>query len=241
MNDPVELMHAVLDGEASAADAERLERLLDADPAARARFESLRELHERLERIPALEPPANLATMTVARIRLPKPAPGARGNGLFLRYGAAFAAGLLMTATLYELGGPELRDTDLAALTGTMASRGEVELTTVHRAEVALASVAGSIATHRLGDLVVLSVSLTAETGADLVVPLTGATRVVGFAGLDGVQPTVRVTDGEFRLALDGAHRHAIILQGAGDRVPIEIRPDQGPAHRTELHGRAPG
>lgn len=243
MNDPVELMHAVLDGEASAADTERLERLLDADPAARAHFESLRELHQLLDRVPSVEPPAGLDAVIVARIHLPKPVTGAQVGGLVLRYGAAFAAGLLLTATLYELGGAEFRDTDLAALAGTMASQGEVELAdaAVHRTDVVLDSVAGSVATHRRDNLLVLSVSLTAEAGTDLVLPLAAGTRVVAFAGLDGVQATVRVTGGEFRLALDGAHRYAIILQGAGARIPMEIHRDQLPVHRTELHAPAPG
>lgn len=243
MDDPVELMHAVLDGEASAADAERLERLLDADPASRTHYESLRALHQLLDRVPSVEPPAGLASGIVARIHLPKPITGAQVGGLFLRYGAAFAAGLLFTATLYEFGGAEFRDTDLTTLAGSMASRGEVELVdaTVLRTDVAHAHVAGSIATHRRDDLLVLSVSLTAEEGTDLVVPLGGGTRVVGFAGLDGVQATVRVTGGEFRLALDGAHRYAIILQGVGTRIPIEIHRGQVPVHRAELHAPPPG
>lgn len=243
MDDPVDLMHAVLDGEAPAADAARLERLLEADPALRARFESLRELHQLLDRVPGVEPPADLAAVTVARIRPPRPIRGGPAGGLFLRYGAAFAAGLLLTATLYELGGVELREADLGGLAGTMASRGEVELADakVHTTDIAVAHAAGSVATHRRDDLLVLSVSLTAEPGTDLVVPLLGGTRVVGFAGLDGVQGTVRVSAGEFRLALDGDRRYAIILQGAGTRVPIEIHRDQVRVHRAELQAPAPG
>ena len=51
------LMHAVLDGEASAEEARELERVLGSDPAARARFEELQRLFDRLARVPEKAPP----------------------------------------------------------------------------------------------------------------------------------------------------------------------------------------
>ena len=55
-----ELMHAVLDGEASAAEARELERLLAADPAARAEFDELERLFEALHSVPQQYPPEGL-------------------------------------------------------------------------------------------------------------------------------------------------------------------------------------
>ena len=51
------LMHAVLDGEASPEEARELDRLLAADPAARARFDDLKRLFGELGSVPKALPP----------------------------------------------------------------------------------------------------------------------------------------------------------------------------------------
>src|SRR5258706_3775336 len=74
-----ELMHAVLDGEATEPQARELERLLAADPVARARFEELKRLFAALEGVPEATPPADIVERILARASLPKthrPDPG---------------------------------------------------------------------------------------------------------------------------------------------------------------------
>ena len=54
---PVELtflMHAALDGEASAEHLQELDRALAADPVARAQYEELQRFFDRLGRVPRL-------------------------------------------------------------------------------------------------------------------------------------------------------------------------------------------
>lgn len=63
--DPDRLMHLVLDAEATAEEARELDRLLAADPAARARFEALRELFDQLARVPEKSPPPGLADVII--------------------------------------------------------------------------------------------------------------------------------------------------------------------------------
>jgi anti-sigma factor RsiW len=71
-----ELMHAVLDGEASNAEARELETRLAADPAARAEFEDWQRLFEALDAVPKEHAPEGL----VASIASAMPqAPGASG------------------------------------------------------------------------------------------------------------------------------------------------------------------
>src|SRR5215469_3451541 len=65
-----ELMHAVLDGEATAGERRALERELAADPAARARFDELRELFDGLERIPKAYPPEGLVAWVMANVNI---------------------------------------------------------------------------------------------------------------------------------------------------------------------------
>ena len=72
----IELMHAVLDGEASNAEARELETRLAADPAARAEFEDWKRLFEALDAVPKEHAPEGL----VASIASAMPqAPGASG------------------------------------------------------------------------------------------------------------------------------------------------------------------
>ena len=61
-----EAMHAVLDGEASAAEREALHRALAGDPAARAEFEALSRLFEALDALPPAHPPEGLVAATTA-------------------------------------------------------------------------------------------------------------------------------------------------------------------------------
>src|SRR4051794_37926293 len=70
-----ELMHAVLDGEASEPQARELERALSGDPVARARFEELKRLFSALEGVPEATPPADIVERILARTPLPGSAP----------------------------------------------------------------------------------------------------------------------------------------------------------------------
>jgi len=60
-------MHEVLDGAASADEARELERLVAADPAARAQFEELERLFAGLDAMPQAAPPEGLVTEVLAR------------------------------------------------------------------------------------------------------------------------------------------------------------------------------
>ena len=61
-----ELMHAVLDGEASEDDARRLELQLAADPAARAEFEEWKRLFKALAEVPKEHAPEGLVASVSA-------------------------------------------------------------------------------------------------------------------------------------------------------------------------------
>ena len=81
-----ELMHAVLDGEASDAEARELEIRLAADPAARAEFEDWKGLFEALDAVPKEHAPEGLvasvtAAMPEAPGAAPQPFPGRRVLG----------------------------------------------------------------------------------------------------------------------------------------------------------------
>ena len=79
MNQPTELtelMHAVLDGEASESEARQLELRLAADPAARAEFDEWQGLFQALREMPKEYPPEGL----VAAVSAALPTPPARSS-----------------------------------------------------------------------------------------------------------------------------------------------------------------
>lgn len=231
-----EICEAVLDGMASTDERAALENLLSADPQARARFEAMGDLHRMLERVPQVDPPADLAVTILARLDCPE-RPGVRRFDAPMRYAAAFIAGLLVAASLYEISGGEQPEVDLMALTGTMVDRGSIEAlaTPATHTDLEVAGVSGRLAVQRSRGLVVLSVELAADGGSDLVLPLSGTVRILGFAGLDGHQPGVTLTEGAFRLQRPAPHRYAIVLQGAGPALAVEFRRDGTLVHAADL------
>ena len=81
-----QLMHVVLDGEATPDEALELERVLGADPAARTEFENLKSLFEGLSRVPKAFPPEGLVAAVMASVPR-RPAPQDDSSQLFSESG----------------------------------------------------------------------------------------------------------------------------------------------------------
>jgi len=79
MNYPkqIELMHAVLDGEASEEQSRDLDRILTTNAAAAAEFNQLRQLFHEVSRAPEVNPPDRLVESVIAQVRFH---PGTRGS-----------------------------------------------------------------------------------------------------------------------------------------------------------------
>src|SRR5213075_2668627 len=78
------LMHAVLDGEATPDESRGLDRILAADPSAKARFDELQILFEELGRIPMAAAPSGLVDAVMSRLPHRRPSLG-RLRQLFSR------------------------------------------------------------------------------------------------------------------------------------------------------------
>ena len=73
-NAATRLMHAVLDGEATPAEARELEGLLEADPALRERYGEWQAMFDAMQRMPRAYPPEGLvATIYYGRPGTPMP------------------------------------------------------------------------------------------------------------------------------------------------------------------------
>jgi len=75
-----ELMHAVLDGEASAAEVHELERRLDADPAARAEFDDWQRLFHALGEVAQEHAPESLVASVTSALPSPRRSADDRGQ-----------------------------------------------------------------------------------------------------------------------------------------------------------------
>ena len=64
------LIHAVLDGEASAAQRAELDRRIETDPAVRARFEEVQRVFALLEDVPDVDPPAGMFESILGRAQV---------------------------------------------------------------------------------------------------------------------------------------------------------------------------
>jgi anti-sigma factor RsiW len=77
-NAATRLMHAVLDGEATPAEARELEGLLEADPALRERFGEWRAMFDAMQRMSRAYPPEGLVAAVMANIPHVPAAPGSQ-------------------------------------------------------------------------------------------------------------------------------------------------------------------
>ena len=147
-----ELMHTVLDGEASVADAERLESCLREDPAMRSRFDAHRAFHERLAGVRALDPPAEIMRKVLAQaprvVRRPSPRP-------MFRYAASFVIGVAAGAALLDLPGTNV---DPTRVTGTLVG--------------APADPVPDVVAEWRGGVLVLDIKLGAQSASPTIVEL---------------------------------------------------------------------
>ena len=65
-----ELMHRVLDCEATDAQAQHLQQILAADSTARAEFDTLQRLFSALGRVPQRQPPEGLVATVMAAVEV---------------------------------------------------------------------------------------------------------------------------------------------------------------------------
>ncbi|HEX5649976.1 MAG TPA: hypothetical protein VFX69_10010 [Steroidobacteraceae bacterium] len=192
----LELIHAEIDGELTGPQRAELNRLLLSDPVVRALRDELRRTCAAIDALADEEPPAGLHESIVASLP-PAPvvslAPPASGRPA-LRYAAAFAGGLLVSALAFQLGA---RQDTLSShqLTGTIAS----VTVDASRLELHLDQVSGTIHLQGTPQSPIVEASLVASRP---------------------VQVIARLDDQEVRLTgFVAAQRKPVILSGGFDRV----------------------
>ncbi|MEY2920072.1 MAG: hypothetical protein RL261_1377 [Pseudomonadota bacterium] len=128
----LELINAEIDGVITGPQRAELNRLLLADPSVRALRDELTRTCGALDDMPREELPAGLHEAIVARLPVATPqSHGLRRTAFtsrpLLRYAAAFAGGLLVSALAFQLGNLDSTELGAGQLAGTIAEATHAE------------------------------------------------------------------------------------------------------------------
>ncbi len=253
MNSPrdQELIQAGIDGELIPDERTALARLLEDSAEARTVDQELRALSDVLAGEPPPEFPQGLHQTLIdaaagaiapplapARKAPPADQPGWRSALLALRYVGAFAAGLLVTAVLYELGTPPPTE-DFTGLAGSMLQVDALKTASVDGFELNFEAVTGHV-NMRQGPTV-LVVDFELDSAGPVEVTLSYGEEGLGFGGFAQVEnelSNVQVVNGQIRLVNEGQHRFAIFFRDSGEeaaRIALVFKADQELIHEQTL------
>lgn len=181
------------------------------------------EIASILGRVPDLEPPDDLHERIMSSISLrpaKAPRPGAHipSPFVFLRYGAALAAGMLLAVLFFENRTPLAGPGDLSALVGTMAPGTGGELLDSHtfRAD----GIESRARLQRRDGALVLELGIDADKPLDLSVDLTASGARLG--GLVQGQPpleSIEVAARTLHLRAVGRRHLTLLLHRTDDAV----------------------
>jgi hypothetical protein len=212
----LELIQADVDGELPDQDRAELSRFMLANPDAHAVRDELRRLCSTLDRVRQVEPPPELRASILAAVPLPDPAAGARSQRSFLaqsgalRYAAAFAGGLLVSAIAFQVASDRRSGLDVSDVAGTMVSQDPVSRSgPVDSVHLSLDQVSGTVSLFRSSSMRVVEFDLAAREPVEVAVVHDGQeARFSGFGQAGGA----------------AAQRYALVLEGPGlEGAPVEI------------------
>ena len=181
----LELINAEVDGELDGPAKAELSRRLLADPGLRALRDEVRATCAAIDALPSEDPPAGLQASIMESLPASPPAcrdrdvrlAGRRSGRPLLRYAAAFAGGLLVSALAFQF---SLRDAQIDAqeLSGTIAGvRADPS-----RLELHLDDVRGSVRIEGPATAPVLVAELAAARPVQVIARLDGQeVRLTGF------------------------------------------------------------
>jgi hypothetical protein len=188
-----------------------------ANPDAHAVRDELKRLCSTLDQVRPAEPPAELRASILAAVRLPAPAVASRNQRRFLpqsgalRYAAAFAGGLIVSAIVFQVASDQDAGLDVSDVAGTMMSQDPVARSgPVDSMHVSLDQVSGTVSLFRSSAMRVVEFDLAARETVEIAVVHDGQeARFSGFG----------------RSGDAAAQRYALVLDGPGaEGAPIEIR-----------------
>jgi hypothetical protein len=213
----LELIQAEVDGELPDQDRAELSRFMLANPDAHAVRDELKRLCRTLDQVRPAEPPPELLASILAAVRMPAPAVGSRSQRSFLprsgvlRYAAAFAGGLIVSAIAFQVASDQDAGLDVSDVAGTMVSQDPVSRSgPVDNMHLSLDQVSGTVSLFRSSSMRVVEFNLVVRETVDVAVVHDGQEARFSSLGQSGGA---------------AAQRYALVLDGPGvEGAPIEIR-----------------
>ena len=241
-NHTFELINAGIDQELRADEAEQLDTILESSADARAVRAELLRMTNTLNALPDLTPPADLSQKILDQIKMPsRPATFSLRN-LFSSFqpaaaGLAFAAGILITAGVYELLPQHTSESDLANMVGTMVT-GKTEATArqLDAFSIQESGLTGSVSLREAMGVLVLDFSL--ESAQRVEIKLALAEAGLSFAGIaqaaslpENVNESYLVSGGTLSVVNQGRQTFTVFLRNSAteessEEINIEFSSD---------------
>lgn len=242
-----DLMHRVLDGEAAEHERAELERRLAADAELRDQFESLREVHQALDAVPSVDPPADLVTDVLNQlppVRQPAPPNASVNSGLFswlqprsvARYAVTFSMGVAVMALVYQGAERTGLEVDPAQVIGTLAGPDPQPFEeTAPPVVVEFSGVSGSIqaARGRPGPLLIFN--LEVENEVTVAIPALERGTLVGLSWPAGNPQGFLMDAGRLEVRQTGSQQWVVFLNDPPASLPIHILADGITVHEVAV------
>lgn len=230
----VELIHAAVDGEATTEHLNALREYLANHPEARSEHAEFAKLAEILNRMEALETPADLHANIMKAIPQERAAAGAgfwKSRSRFgipvLRYGFALAAGVVLGAVLTGVALKNLSPDDKADVYGTMASVKDAQHSAVvERMKLAAPDLGGTVELSHSGNKGLLVFDLNTSQLVEVEVKFDGAEAgLAGFSQQPNGISSFEAQRGSIRFRSQGKQSATLVLTGEkANGLPLQIR-----------------
>jgi hypothetical protein len=218
----IELINADIDGEIQPDEKAELEAFLATSEAGRALHKKLRSLCATLDAEELLEPPQHLRHVVINSLPNPKPeieSPGFLHSLIAvpaLRYGAVFAAGVVMAIAIVDSG--QIRQDaldDVGILVGTISNPDDmapgIDSEVIHKADVA-----GTVTLRQADSILIIDFDLSTKGPVDIVASYDDKTVWFnGFAQLESAGTTVSADGGQIKVQVEGKRRYAVYLHNS--------------------------
>ena len=218
----VELIHAEVDGAATARELAALREYLASHPEAEKVHAELAKLNDVLSRVEEVETPGGLHTSILAALPQRRPAletvarnsSPSRSRIPFLRYGYALAAGLLLGAALTGVAFRSLAPLEKSDLYGTLAARqNATNYVAAGETNLNYRDFGGSVQLSRSGSNAMMVFDLHSQKPVEVAVGFGGSQGLMSFDQQPGAIPSFEAKEGTISFQSEGKQRTTVILK----------------------------
>ena len=217
------LINADIDGELGAGEKDELDAILESSLEARAMRSELQRLANLLDAVPAAQPPPKLAGRILDTLA-PEPKRARFLMDLLTPFrpvpvGLAFAAGLLLSISMYHGEDSAVRITDTENLTGTMLARPGEPGTPLDSFVLREPGLSGVVALRSGQDEWVLEIDLESTGPTEITIALESAG--LGFGGISVAKPKSAEMAGFYEFANGTLRVVSESMQTLSVRMPV--------------------